>query len=523
LKKTLLLLVLVCIVVTCLLVAGCGGNSTQTSTTPATSTPTATQAAGPKYGGTLNFIADRSPAGNIGWPPETFTMVPQYMLYNSLVKAWWNGDVTPELATSWEIDAQAPSVTFKLRENVKFHDGTDFDADAVKFNFDAMIDAKKRPDWKSVEVIDKYTVKINLATWRNTHMSYFDGNPIVSPTAVNKNGVEWIKLNPVGTGPFTLKSFVQDDRMICEKNPNYWEEGAPYLDTFQIIYVPDYVTRKAAMQKKEGDIMLVEFGKEAADFASMQGIELFVQPQATSYMIFDDLNQDSPFYDKRVREAVDYALDRKWLADNLGFGYWQPCYQLTPRNNDAFDKNYVGREYNVEKAKALLAEAGYPTGFKTRLLPNPTALIKDVWVAVQSQLAKAGIDAQLEFLEVAKFDEYRVGGTWKNAIVGDNLPSYGNMNQGLVQVFAPDSEFYKSMDKKRQNWVDAITAASTAVEYDSSLTMKAANTLYENASAVPIGEGGRGYVYQSYVKDGGFGQRGAYFWAWDWEHVWLDK
>jgi peptide/nickel transport system substrate-binding protein len=533
--KSLLLITLVVIIGAGLLVIGCSSSTTTTpvSTTPA-STPAVTAvqttaasaaptAVKPKSGGTFTFVVDRSPAGNIGWPAATFTMVPQYMMYNSLVKAWWNGTITPELATSWDIDTKALSITFHLRKGVKFHDGTDFNATAVKFNFDPMIEAKKRADWKSVEVIDDYTVKVNLNVWRNTILQVFDGNCMVSPSAVQKNSIEWIKLHPVGTGPFTFGEFVQDDHMTLKKNTNYWDSGLPYVDTYKMIYVPDYVTRKAAMQKKDGDMMLVEFGKEAADFKAMSGINLFVQPQATAFMVMDDKNADSPFYNKKVREAVDYAIDRKWLADNLGFGYWQPCYQLPPRNNSAFIPSYTGRQFDLAKAKQLLTEAGFPNGFKTQLLPNPTALNKDIWVAIQSQLAKAGIDAELKFLEVAKFDEYRNTGAWKNAIVGDNLPSYGNMNQSLVQDFAPQAEFFQSLDKARPDWVEAITAASTTTDYDSKLTQKACQVLYDNVTAVPIAEGGRGYVFQPYVMDGNFGQRAAYFWAWDWEHFWLNK
>ena len=533
--KKVLFLTLVLVILTGLLLSGCGKSTPTTpASTPATTAattapaqPTTTSPAAPgqpKSGGTFTFIQDRSPAGNIGYPPDAFTMVPQYMLYNSLVLAWWDGSVTPELAESWDINTQEPSITFHLRKGVKFHDGTDFNAQAVKYNFDPMIESKKRGDWKSVEVIDDYTVKVNLNAWRNTILQVFDGNPIVSPTAVETKGVAWIKLNPVGTGPFAFSSFVQDDRMILKKNTNYWNQGLPYVDTYQILYVPEYFTRKALMQKKEADMMLVEFGKDAADFRdNLKDISLFVQPQATAFMVMDDLNEDSPFYDKRVREAVDYAIDRQWLADNLGYGYWQPCYQLPPRNNSAFDPNYKGREYDLAKAKQLLADAGYPNGFKTQLVPNPTALNRDLWVAVQSQLKKAGIDAELKFLEVAKFDEYRNTGEWKNAIVGDNLPSYGNMIQSLVQDFHPTAEFFRSLNKSRPNWVAAIEAASTTEQYDAELTRKAAVTLYEDVTAIPIAEGGRGYVYQPWVMDGDYGKRAAYFWAWNWEGFWLNK
>jgi peptide/nickel transport system substrate-binding protein len=533
-KKFLLFSVLVVILVSALLISACGGNSsststkistTTTSTTPAgttttSQTPTSAQ---PKSGGTFTFLADRSPGGNIGWPPKTFTMVPQYMLYNSLVKAWWDQTITPELATSWDVDAAAPSVTFHLRKGVKFHDGTDFNAQAVKFNFDPLIAAKSRT-WKSVEVVDDYTVRVNLAAWDNTVLQSFDGTTVVSPTAAAKGtDYDYIQLHPVGTGPFTFVEYVQDDHMTLKKNPNYWDQGLPYVDTYVIKYVPEYSTRKSAMEIKQGDMMLVELGKEAADFKNNKDINLFVQPQATTFMVMDDLNQDSPFYKKEVREAVDYAIDRQWLADNLGGGFAHPCYQLPPPNNTSYDPAYVGRQFSLDKAKALLTQAGYPAGFKTSLYPNPIALNKDIWVAVSSQLAKVGITAELQFLEPGKFDEYRNTGSWKNAIIGDTLPSYGNMNQSLLQDFGPNAFFFQSLNKQRPDWVSAITAATTPVNYDNALTQKAAKVLYDNVTVVPFMEAGRGYIYQKYVMDPGVGKRSAYFWAWDWEHFWLNK
>jgi len=527
---------MVVIIAAGLLISGCSSTATTTASKPAVTTaPTTaappvvtaaspvTTAVKPKSGGTFTFVADNSPGGNIGWPATTFTMVPQYMMYNSLVKAWWDGTISADLATSWDIDTKAPSITFHLRKGVKFHDGTDFNAAAVKFNFDPMIQAKKRADWASVDVIDDSTVRVNLTNWRNTILQVFDGNPMVSPTAFQKNGVNDLMLHPVGTGPFTFGEYVADDHMTLKKNTNYYEAGYPLVDTYKIVYVPDQNTRKNAIQKKDGDMVLAEFGKAAADFKDMPGVSLFVQPQATAFMIMDDLNSDSPFYNLKVRQAVDYAIDRKWLADNLGYGYWQACYQLAPRNNTAFIPDYKGREYDVAKAKQLLSDAGFPTGFKTTMYPNPTALNKDLWVAIQSQLGKAGITAELQFVEPTKFNEYRNTGTWKNGIVCDNLPSYGNMNQSLLQDFAPKAEFFQSMNKGRTDWVTALDAATLTVNYESKATQKAEQILYDNVSVIPVAEGGRGYVYQNYVMDGGFGKRAAYFWAWDWEHFWLNK
>ena len=528
--KKIVFIILVVVLATGLIVSGCGSSGTTSTSTQPTSTqttssqPTTTtqEPSGPKYGGTFRWIADSSPAGNIGWAPTTFTVVGQYFLFDGLVKDWWNGDITPALATSWDIDTNEPSITFHLRKGVKFHDGTDFNAEAVKFNYDAFLENKKRPEWEAIEVIDDYTVKVVLNVWKNTILRAFESDPIVSPTAVKEHGIDWAMLNPVGTGPFVFEEFIQDVHLTSTRNPDYWDTGKPYFDRFEVIYIPDFTTAKAAIQAGEADAMLAEFGKQTADFMDLPGFNVFAQPQATTFMVFDDSHPDSPFYDKRVREAVDYAIDREWIAENLGYGLWQPTYQLAPRGNTAYMEGYVGRVHNVEKAKQLLADAGYPDGFKTQLLPSPLGLNRDIWVAVQSQLAVVGIDAELKFLDMAAFNDYRTPGTWENAIVADTIPAWGNMAVGLNMMFGT-GPFFNSMDKNRPDWVADITAATTSVNWGADLNEKAELDLLNNASVVPVSEGGRGYVYRDYVKDTNFGARGAYFWAWDWESAWLDK
>ena len=370
--------------------------------------------------------------------------------------------------------------------------------------------------------IDEYTVKAVFNYWTNDLLRSFESDPIVSPTAVKENGIDWAMLNPVGTGPFMLESFEQDVKMTMVRNPNYWDEGKPYFDRFEIVFIPDFTTAKTALLAGEGEAILAEFGKQTSDFVGEPGFKVFAQPQATTFMVFDDSHPDSPFYDQRVREAVDYALDREWLAENLGYGLYEPCYQMSPRPNLAYDPNYVGRQHDPEKARQLLADAGYPDGLKTQLLPCPLGLNRDIWVAVQQQLAEVGIDAELKFLDMAAFNEIRTPGTWSNAIVADTCPSWGNMVVGLNMMFGT-GPFYNSMDKNRPDWVEAITAAMGAPEWTPELNRKAEQVLFKNASVIPVTEAGRGYVYRDYLMDGNFGARGAYFWAWDWESAWFDK
>jgi peptide/nickel transport system substrate-binding protein len=529
--KRIMIFTLGIVLIVGLLLSGCTNNATTTPAAPAKTTTTAAAATTttasasktPKYGGTLTFVGDTGPGAVLGWPPEMFTAVTHWFVYNGLVKDWWNGDITPDLAESWTVNTSEPSITFKLRKGVKFHDGSMMDAAAVKFSYEGQIEAKKRPAWKNIQIVDDYTIKINLNYYNNTILRTFENEQVISKVAFEKNGLDWVRKNPVGTGPFKFVKYDQDTLLVGEKFKDYWETGKPYLDKIQTIYLPEKTTKKAAMQTGQGDVVLVEMGKETDDYKKMGKFDMLIQPQATAFMIFDDGNKDSPFTDKRVREAVDYAIDREWLATNLGFGQWQPCYQLPPRPNTAYDKTYTGRKHDVAKAKALLADAGYPNGLQTSLIPNPEGVNRDVWVAVQSQLKEAGINAELQFLEGAKFTDLRHGTGWHNGIVADTMPSWGNMNVAIDMMFGPNAQFFPSMNKSREDWVAALNASMATEKLDTALVQKAMKTLYDNVSVVPVNEAGRCYIWQPYVKDAGFGARGAYFWAWAMENVWLDK
>ncbi len=525
--KRILFIALGIVLIAGLLLSGCSGSTTTSPAAPAVTTKpaatTAPTASGPKYGGTLTFVGDTGPGAVLGYPPEMFTAVTHWWCYNGLVKDWWDGRITPDLAESWEVNTSEPSITFKLRKGVKFHDGSTMDAAAVKFSYDLQLEAKKRPAWKSWQIIDDYTIKVVLNYFDNTILRTFENEQVVSPTQFKNEGVEGMRKKPVGTGPFQFVKYDQDTLMVGKKFNDYWEKGKPYLDEIHTIYIPDKTTKKAAMQSGQGDVVLVEMGKETDDYKKMGKFEALIQPQATTFMIFDDGNPTSPWTDIRLRQAVALSIDREWLAKNLGFGQWEPCYQLPPRPSTCYDKNFNNYPRDIAKAKQLLADAGYPNGIKTKLLPNPEGVNRDLWVAVQSQLREAGIDADLQFLEGAKFTDLRHGAGWQDGIVADTMPSWGNMNVAIDMMFGPTAQFFPSMNRQREDWVAAITASKSTEKMDIGLVQKACKVLYDNYSVIPVGEAGRCYIWQPYVKDAGFGERGAYFWAWAQENVWLDK
>ena len=236
--------------------------TTQAPATTTATVPATTPAGGPKAGGVLKYLSAFSPSAPFGWPLDNDwvrILVTNYIFAEPLILYNNDGTVEPMLATDWELAPDLKSITFKLRQGVKFHDGTDFNADAVKFMFDSNIEAQNAisMNWESSEIIDDYTVKLNFKTFNNAIWDNLrDTNcMIVSPTNVRNNGLDYARSHPVGTGPFKFVSFERDVKAVFEKNPDYWQEGKPYLDGIEFIFVKDITTQQAVMQSGQGHVI----------------------------------------------------------------------------------------------------------------------------------------------------------------------------------------------------------------------------------------------------------------------------
>jgi peptide/nickel transport system substrate-binding protein len=501
-------------------VAACANPSPALEKQPGKTSPVQATS-GPKYGGVVRVISDTPAAGVIGWPAQMFSTIGVSYALEGLVREQLNGDLTPLLADSWTVAPDKMSLTFNLKKGIKFHDGTDFNAQAVKFAEEALMTAKMRPFFKSIEVIDDYTVKFNLTEWRLTVLPTFESCDYVSPTAFDKNGLDWAKANPVGTGPYKFKSFTRDVNLVFAKNENYWQKGKPYLDGLEVKYIVDPMTQKAAMQVGDADVLPVDMGKPVADMKAMGKFEVTNQVQTIFTLLPDSANADSPFANKKVREAVEYAIDREEIAKGMGYGMLNAPNQIIPRSNIAYDTSYTGRKYDPAKARQLLTEAGYPGGFKTTITPAANALNKDVWVAVQSYLGAVGIQVELQFIDFAKYSAIRSGATWQG-LLGEPIVAWGNFDRVLSYWFSPKSAGYKSVNKNLPEWVAAFDASDTALKMDVNLIRKAAMVLQDNALAIPVYEAGRTYAYTPNIKDAGFNTRGIPMY-WNSENIWIDK
>jgi peptide/nickel transport system substrate-binding protein len=499
-KKSLFLL-LGFVLLLSMLLGACGEKTPATSAVPTSSAP-ATTTAKPvvtttpaptvdKYGGIWKEAIELGPTKPLGYPSEgdTTSYIDSCAAVETLVLAQQDGTITPLLATSWVVADDGLSVTFNLRKGVKFHDGSDFNADVCKWNLDLQIAAKtaNAASWKSVDKVDDYTIRINLSSYLNITLTSLVGTVTqqVSKAYVDKNGIEAARWNPVGTGPFILESYERDAKIAYKRNPNYWDTGKPYLDGITMTVIKDATVRKLAFQKGDINRINVAGGVDATEL-QQAGYVLRTAPGGTFFLVPDSVNDKSPWANLKVRQAASYALDRETLAKGLGLGFLNTAYQLYPGYDDSRIPGLVKTEYSPTKAKQLLTEAGYPNGFKTTIHNSPRGTPKNYLEAVAAQLHEVGIDVITDYPEAGKYTDLRYKG-WNDGMLNHGTSSSVNKNQVFQSSFMGTGADFFSL-KIPAAFKDAATASMNAKVYDPKLVQAAFKILSDDMTVVPYAE-----------------------------------
>jgi len=510
------------------LVLGCNTPTTTpakpTTPTPASKTPAATtQAPTPKYGGTFRYIDPRSPATSIGWVAESMPPAGMYacLMIEGLNYVDRQGLPKPRLATEWSVAPDLKSMTFTLRKSVKFHDGSDFNGAVAKWNIDQYIAAKVSgvKNFSSVDLIDDYTIRINLKQYSNTLFGNVASIGMVSKDAFDKVGKEGLRWNPVGTGPFKFVSYQRDVVLKCARFDNYWK-GRPYLDAIEAQFIIDPLTASASFEAGEADAVGGDVVKVLYDLQQKK-YEILKHYSGVITLIPDSKNSDSIFANPKVRQAIDYAIDRDAIVKARGFGLWTTTYQFCAPGASAYITDLPARTYNPEKAKQLLAEAGYPTGFKTKIIGDSSTTDKEATVAVQGFFSKVGIDAQLDWVDYASFLKYVMGG-WQNAILACANGVGANQNQYIDTVWSQNAAFFPSVLKTGQMQA-LINESMGAKDYNPALVQKVLRYMHDEAMFIPLYCITRGHAVQPYVRDTGFYTLGSPANSWQPGETWLSK
>lgn len=365
-----------------------------------------------KYGGTL-IIGTTATVSSLNSVDMRGTdQFFENILYESLLTVGPNGTIVPVLAESYSSDPSNLTYTFKLREGIKFHDGSDFNAEVAKWNLEyykehGVYGSSYIGVVDSIEVIDEYTIVLHLSSWdaflpvalaRGGGASY-----MMSKLAYDTYGEDYLKRHPVTTAPFKIEEWQDGEYIKLVKFEDYWR-GEPYLDGVTIEMFSEPMVLQAAFEAEDVDIFTVSDGDMAA---YLQANGYYIQKSSSASMAyvigFNSNDPNDPFSDLRVRQAVSYAIDSNQIVNTCFTFNGTTASQLDPEGGTYYNSNINPYSVDIEKAKSLLAEAGYPNGFTTTLttmnqwnLPLPVQMIAE-------QLKAIGINVELNIVERAQF------------------------------------------------------------------------------------------------------------------------
>jgi peptide/nickel transport system substrate-binding protein len=364
-----------------------------------------------------------------------------------------------------------------------------------------------------VDVVDPYTVRINLTDYSSEVLSGLaEGycGPI-SPTAYQKNGKDWAEKNPVGTGPFKLVSMTPDVGWRYERNSDYWG-SKPYLDAIEWKSVMD--TNVAKMMLEKGDADLWATGTGGTDAKVTLANEGFILTQNSAggeptIMVPDGNNPDSPWAKLEVRLAADYAINRQDIVA-MSKGMGKPTWQIATPNLNYYDPSLT-RPYDPDKARQLLKEAGYPSGFTTTLNYMSVGLSNDFAVALQSYFKDVGITLELNLLPPNLAIQMAMKG-WHNGLFSRPSPAAYNFCGELSKFYGPRRMITVSglTTPELQGLLDGGLKAQT-LEEQKSWNIKVNKYLFDQEVSIPFYLSLYFAIKAPYVHDEGIGY--SYYWS----------
>lgn len=415
------------------------------------------------------------------------------------------------LAKSWEPSEDGLTYTFELQEGVKFHDGTDFNAEAVVKNFErwASGNAEQFPYYntmfggfegdeghviESVTAEGDHTVVFKLKRpqapfLKNLAMDMF---AIASPTAFEEQGDNDFERNPVGTGPFKFVEWKPNDSITIEKFDDYWQEGLPKLDKVIFRSIPDNAARLNALTA--GEIDLAD-GINPSDGESIENnadLQLFERPSMNIGYLGLTVTRE-PFDNKLVRQAMNHAIDKQSIIDAFFEGRADIAVNPMPPSISGYNEDIKGYDYDPEKAKALLEEAGYGDGFEMELwaMPVPRPYMPDgekVAEVIQKNLADIGVTAKIVSHEWATYldlaskgeaDAFMLGWTGDNGDPDNFI--YALLDEDNI---GSNNYTYFKNDETHKLLIEAQTEVDESKRIE--LYKKAQEILHDEAPWVPL-------------------------------------
>ncbi|MGE5265247.1 MAG: ABC transporter substrate-binding protein, partial [Acidobacteriota bacterium] len=396
---------------------------------------------------------------------QTTTTVQNMVDYMAepLVTLDTSGKIQPGLAKSWQISTDGLTYTFNLQQGVKFHDGANFDAAAVKANFDRLLDPDNTVPLRGVmnviqkvEVVDPATVKFTLKAPTAPLLAALTITTasILSPASIDKSSPNYKKVNqPVGTGPYVFKEYTKGSQVVVTKNPNYWGKK-PYYDSVVFRIVPEAATRESLLLAGQVDLIILPPVSDIPALQKNSAVKVLLSPSDRT--IFVAINTTSkPLDNPKVRQALNYAVNKEDIVKNILFGAADPLD--APIANSLFGYCKTGPySYDPAKAKQLLSEAGVAPGTKLAFMSPTGRYVQDFQAAqaIAGYLKDVGIDATPTTMDwpsyVATMTKPQAENTTQLHVLGW-APAYLDESQQILQFLSSEhppkglaTSFYKS-------------------------------------------------------------------------------
>jgi peptide/nickel transport system substrate-binding protein len=385
-----------CLLMTAVLLSGCGGNKSEGP---------AKTADGKRDN--LNFaILAETKELDPHKSSDTLTYILLLQVFDTLIKQQPDGTLVPALAEKWTISPDGKEILFTIKKGVKFHNGEVMTAQDVAYSLNRAIasayTSKFTGVMKSAEVVDDSTVRLTLKHAYGPVL-YCIANPslaIVNKKTVEAAGDNFGK-NPVGTGPYKFVKWISGEKIDFTRFDDYFKGPAPIKNlTFK--FITDVTTAAIALEKGEIDVLHNPSKSDRKAQMDNKNLKYYETDSAYYYHISMN-NKTGPFSDKRVREAVSYAIDRKNIILGGLDGIGSPVEVPMPPSAFGYPADFKNNPYDPAKAKQLLAEAGYPKGLTVKFKINQAAMYSKPAEVIQEQLRQVGINAELELMERATY------------------------------------------------------------------------------------------------------------------------
>ncbi len=341
-----------------------------------------------------------------GGAAQSISEVTLYNVFETLTKINEDGSVSPLLAEGWEVSPDLKSYTFKLRRGVKFHNGEPFNAAAVKFSFERAgaensinKDKRKFAAFTRVAAIDEHTLVILTSTLDPNFLFGLATGPavIVEPKSADANGTK-----PVGTGPYTVEAWNKGASVVLAKWDGYRNAAAIKLKKVTFRFISDAAAQAAAMLSGDVDVFPRIGTRVVPQFKANAKFQVLIGTSQGKTILTIN-NKKKPLDDVRVRRAILAAIDRKAVVEGAVDGYGSPIGSHYVRGLPGFIDTTGVNPFNIEKAKALLAEAGVKTPLELSLKLPPAPYARQGGEVIAAQLAKIGIIAKIENVEWAQW------------------------------------------------------------------------------------------------------------------------